>query len=159
PEACRDPVLAGCAINLALQQVVSRYLPPQTAGVVSVTSFDARSAKTVIPPQAVLSGGVRAATSETRDFINARLTEIAQATARSYGCEAEVEHVLCYGATSNHPDSARQFRLALAEEFGEHWKCDSVATPIMASEDFSYFLQKIPGAFALIGTRVGERHA
>lgn len=151
PEACRDPVLAGCAINLALQQVVSRHLAPQSAGVLSVTSFDAKSAKTVIPKQAVLSGGVRASSSEVRDFINQKLTEVAEHTAKAYGCTAEVEHVLCYGATTNHPAQAANFREVLAEEFGADWRCDTVASPIMASEDFSYFLNEIPGAFALIG--------
>ncbi len=158
PEACRDPVLAGCAINLALQQIVSRFLPPQTAGVVSVTSFEALSAKTVIPNEAVLSGGVRAESTFTRDAINQKLTEIAVSTASAYGCEVEVEHVTCYGATRNHAENAKNFRRALAEEFGEQWQCESVATPIMASEDFSYFLNEIPGAFALIGTHVGENH-
>ncbi|VUD47601.1 putative hydrolase YxeP [Thalassocella blandensis] len=158
PEACRDPVLAGCAINLALQQVVSRFLPPQTAGVLSVTSFDAKSAQTVIPKQAVLSGGVRASSSEVRDFINEKLSEIACHTAKAYGCEASVEHTLCYGATTNHAAQAESFRLALQEEFGHAWRCDSVASPIMASEDFSYFLNEIPGAFALIGTHTDGKY-
>lgn len=158
PEACKDPVLAGCAINMALQQVVSRHLPPQTAGVLSVTSFDAVSARTVIPAEAVLSGGVRASTSETRDVINNRLTEVCEHTARAFGCEAQVEHTLCYGATVNHAEAAQKFRAALGHEMGADWHCSAVASPIMASEDFSYFLEEIPGAFALIGSHEGDAH-
>ena len=159
PESCKDPVLAGSAINIALQQVVSRHLPPQTAGVLSVTSFDAKSALTVIPKQAMLGGGVRASSTEVRDLINQKLTEIAQLTAQAYGCEAEVEHTPCYGATVNNASAADHFRQALAEEFGPQWQCETVASPIMASEDFSYFLRAVPGAFALIGTQQNGEHA
>jgi len=158
PEACKDPVLAGSAITLALQQVVSRFLAPQVAAVVSVTSFDAKSARTVIPENAVLSGGIRAADTGLRDQINAYVTQVAEDTAAAYGCRAEVEHTLCYGATVNDPRSAEVFRAALKDEFGEAWQCQSVPSPIMASEDFSYFLGEIPGAFALIGADDNHDH-
>ncbi|MEZ4549381.1 MAG: peptidase dimerization domain-containing protein [Desulfobacterales bacterium] len=56
PELCRDPAAAAFAIVLALQQIVSRRLPPQAAAVVSVTCFEAPGSETVIPMQAVLTG-------------------------------------------------------------------------------------------------------
>lgn len=158
PESCRDPVLAASAITLALQQIVARRLPPQLSAVVSVTSFDAVSAKTVIPSRAILAGGIRTSEDDARDLVNQLVSEVAESTALSYGCKARIEHTLCYGATVNHNKQAAHFRAALEQEFGEQWQSDKIATPIMASEDFSYFLKEIPGAFALIGTDDGQGH-
>ena len=51
-------------------------------------------------------------------------------------------------------------RAALADELGEHWHDDTIPVPIMASEDFSYYLKEVPGAFALIGSDDGHaKHA
>lgn len=158
PEACHDPVLAASAINLAAQQIVSRRLAPQQAGVVSITSIDGLSGNTIIPGQVNMAGGIRGVTTEIRDFLTTTLTEVVSQTAASYGCKAETIHKPCYGATQNHPAQASKYRQSLKTEFGDNWLCQNVATPIMASEDFSYFLNEVPGAFALIGADDGDGH-
>ncbi|MEG6509010.1 N(2)-acetyl-L-2,4-diaminobutanoate deacetylase DoeB2 [Methyloligella sp. 2.7D] len=158
PESCRDPVLAASAITLNLQQIVSRRLPPQHEAVVSVTSIEAPSLATVIPEKAVIGGSIRFARSADRDVIFGLIDEIASDTARSYGVEATVEPFTRYDATVNHPAAAAEMREALAEELGEPWQA-AIPLPIMASEDFSYYLQARPGAFALIGADDGAGHA
>jgi len=159
PELCRDPVLAASAINLALQQVVSRRFPPQAAVVLSVTSIDAPSFDTVIPSTARLSGSFRLSDSELRETMHALITEVSEHTARAYGTEAQVELFPRYGATVNDADAAAEYRDVLRAELGEAWLCEETRIPIMASEDFSYYLEKIPGAFALIGANDGPDHA
>lgn len=151
PESCRDPVLAAAAVTLALQQVVSRRLPPQQPAVVSVASIDARSADTVIPERAEVGGSIRIADDALRDTVERCITQVASDTGRAYGVEVEVEHVPRYGSTVNHPEAARRLREALAAELGEAWRHTATPVPIMASEDFSYYLREIPGAFALVG--------
>jgi len=151
PEAARDPVLAAAAITLNLQQIVSRRLPPQAAAVVSVASIVADSAVTVIPDDVRLEGSIRLSDPRWRRPINDLIVEIAQATAASYGVRAEVEIRGRYEATINHPDVAHRYREALRAELGEHCLDSDLLLPIMASEDFSYYLNEIPGAFALIG--------
>ncbi len=151
PETCRDPVTAGSAIVLALQQVVSRRLPPQSAAVVSVTSFVAPSAETVIPARAVLTGNIRIAENALRDTINDLITQVSADTARGWGVTADVEIFPRYGATVNNADEAEVMQHGLSREFGEGWEDRSIAIPVMASEDFHYYLNEIPGALALIG--------
>ncbi len=151
PEQCRDPVLAASAIVLALQQIVSRRLPPQQAAVVSVTSVEAPSKETVTPAQAVLAGNIRMADSTLRDTVNGLITEIAADTARAHGVEAGVEIFPRYGATVNDPAEAERMRSALASDFAVGCGQSHFPTPVMASEDFHYYLQERPGAFALIG--------
>lgn len=151
PELCRDPVLAASAVTLALQQIVSRYLRPQDAAVVSVTSIDAKSADTIIPDRAILSGSIRLAHDGIRARVEELITSISQDTAHAYGVRAEVKIFPRYGATINHASAAADYRHALEAEFGGSWHSDGTAIPIMASEDFSYYLNEIPGAFALVG--------
>jgi hippurate hydrolase len=151
PEAARDPVLAAAAITLNLQQIVSRRLPPQAAAVVSVASIMAESAVTVIPDDVRLEGSIRLSDPCWRKPINDLIVEIAESTAATYGVRAEVEIRGRYEATVNHPDAAHHYREALRAELGEHSLESNLLLPIMASEDFSYYLNEIPGAFALIG--------
>ncbi|MEZ5557898.1 MAG: N(2)-acetyl-L-2,4-diaminobutanoate deacetylase DoeB2 [Pseudomonadales bacterium] len=150
PELCRDPVLAASAITLALQQVVARRLPPQEATVISVTSIDAASAPTVIRDAVTLAGSIRIADIARRETVCALITEVATATAAAYGVEARVAHADRYQPTVNHAAPAAEMRAALERELGSNWQAES-AMPIMASEDFSYYLNAVPGAFALIG--------
>lgn len=151
PEICRDPLLAAAALTLNLQQIVSRRLAPQEAGVVSVTSIDGKSGVTTIQDRVRLEGSIRVTDRATKEKMNQWITEIARETAAVYGVKAEVEIRPRYNPTVNHPEAARVFREILSLELGEDWRDEKIATPIMASEDFSYYLEKVPGAFALVG--------
>ncbi|MDX1808069.1 MAG: N(2)-acetyl-L-2,4-diaminobutanoate deacetylase DoeB2 [Sulfurospirillaceae bacterium] len=155
PEMCKDPVLAGSAIVVALQQIVSRQIGPQDAAVVSVTSFEAPSGLTAIPSFAKLAGSIRVTSSEMKEVIADSIKNIAKNTAAAYGVNAIVEFKNRYNATINHKEEAENYREILKNNLGENWQ-SQVKTPIMASEDFSYYLEKIPGAFALIGSDDGE---
>lgn len=152
PELCRDPVLAASAITLNMQQLVSRRIAPQDAVVVSITSIEAPSGETVIPDRAVLAGSIRLADTGLRGRVQSLISEIARDTAQTYGVDVETEHFPRYEATVNHAGAAEAFRRALEAELGEHWRNTGTAVPIMASEDFSYYLEACPGAFALIGS-------
>ncbi len=151
PEAARDPVLAAAAIILNLQQIISRRLPPQAAAVVSVTSVVADSNVTVIPDCVRLEGSIRMSSPRYRQPINNLIVQISENTAASYGVSADVEIRSRYEATINHPESAEHYRQALQAELGANCHDSDLLLPIMASEDFSYYLNEIPGAFALIG--------
>jgi len=158
PELCRDPVLAASAITLAMQQLVSRRLSPQRTAVVSITSIDAPSGPTVIPETAVLGGSIRVPDERTREEVNRLITEIATHTAASYGVHCEVRLYPRYQATINHPQAAHRARTLWQHLYGDDALDTQLELPVMASEDFSYYLQEIPGAFALIGSDDGDNH-
>lgn len=151
PELCRDPVLAASAIHLALQNIVSRRLQPQTPAVVSVTSINAPSELTVIPSHAQLSGSIRFADEQTRDIINQLIHEISLNTAHAYGVECDVQISPRYHATINHSPQAQFARDRWQDLFSPQALTNPTTPPVMASEDFSYYLREIPGAFSLIG--------
>ncbi|NMN99646.1 amidohydrolase [Gordonia sp. TBRC 11910] len=151
PEATRDPVLAAAAAVVALQQVVARRLAPHTAAVVAVTWIAADSAPTVTPDVAALGGSVRVGSTADRDRVFELIADVAHGIAAAHGVEATVEVTARYGTTVNHPSAAADYRRTLAGRLGEDWARHDGFAPVMASEDFSYYLQQIPGAFALIG--------
>ncbi|QYJ05808.1 N(2)-acetyl-L-2,4-diaminobutanoate deacetylase DoeB2 [Nocardioides panacisoli] len=160
PESTRDPVLAAAAITIALQQLVARRLSPQTAAVVAVTWIDAPSNDTVTPATARLGGSIRVPDTTLRDEIFTMIAEVAESTARAYATTATTTTTTRYAATVNHADPAFELREALAPElaaaFGGNDPTPDIAVPVMASEDFSYYLAEVPGAFALVGA--GDPH-
>lgn len=155
PELCRDPVLAAAALTLGLQQVVSRRLPPQRAAVVSVTSIDARSVETVIPDQAILAGSVRMETTSELQLIGELIDSTSKSIAAGYNVAAEVEFSPRYPATVNDPTEAGIVQEILGEVLGSRWLHKETAVPLMASEDFSYYLEKVPGSFVIAGAGDG----
>jgi len=158
PELCADPVLAASAVTLALQQICSRNLAPQKAAVISVTRIQTGDALTVIPQYADIGGSIRVPDEETRHIINECISDIATKTAAAYGVNCEVVHYGRYSATINHAQPASIARNAWKALYGEQTLEHGHALPIMASEDFSYYLQNKPGAFALIGSNDGHNH-
>jgi amidohydrolase len=158
PEATKDPVLAAAAITVALQQVVSRRLAPQQSTVVAVTSIDAPSAATVTPATARLGGSIRIVDEETRVQVQELIDDVTHHTATAHGCTAQVVHTPRYGPTVNHAGPAGELRDVLAAELGSDWWSPATPVPVMASEDFSYYLGEVPGAFALVGADDGDHH-
>jgi len=151
PEICKDPVLAASAVTQALQQIVSRQIAPQKVCVVSVTSIEAASGLTTIPDRAGLHGSIRVSDNDMRDEVAASIKQITVDVAKAYGVEAEVEFRTRYSATINDPEAAHKARELLRRQLGKEFQSDHLS-PVMASEDFSYYLEKIPGAFMLIGS-------
>lgn len=151
PEACRDPVIAGALFIANVQQVVSRRIAPQQAAVVSVTIFQAGETANIIPDQAVLGGTVRALSIELRDEIASQVEKVLHATCAATGVEARFDYEPNYPATVNEATSAALGRAALQSLLGDDclW---TASVPIMGAEDFSYYLEQIPGAFLLLGT-------
>ncbi len=159
PEECRDPVLAAAAITVALQQVVARRTAPQRAAVVAVTSIDAPSiSPTTTPDNASLAGSIRVSDTAHRDAVFQTIAEVARATALAHGVDVVVTPTPRYGATVNHPGPADEMRIALADRLGPKWHAADTLVPVMASEDFSYYLDAVPGAFALVGADDGDGH-
>lgn len=157
PELCHDPVLAASAITQALQQIVSRRVAPQDTAVVSVTSIEASSGLTVIPQQAVISGSIRVSNERIRALVNKAIEEISTYIGQGYGVTSKVKIDPRYSPTINHPAQAQHVRQQWTGLYGEEAIDTELMLPVMASEDFSYYLNEVPGAFALIGSDDGQR--
>ncbi len=155
PQTTVDPVLVGSSIVMALQSIVSRNVPPLQTAIVSVGAFLAGDAPNVIPGSAELRLTVRAMRPDIRDLLERRIGEIAHAQATSFGATVDVNYMRRYPVLNNSPKET-EFCLNLVKEWlGEEGLVKN-PEPITASEDFAFFLEKVPGCYINIGNGVGS---
>jgi hippurate hydrolase len=150
PHSSIDPIVVGTQLVQALQTIVSRSVDPLESVVVSVTQFHAGEAHNIIPERARLGGTVRTLTSEMRDLAEKRIREIAAGIAAVYGARIDVDYDRNYPVTVNHADNAT-FAADIAAGIVGGDRVERDVAPMMGGEDFSYMLEKRPGAFIFIG--------
>jgi len=150
PHNSIDPVLAASHVVVALQSIVSREMDPLKSLVVTVASVHGGDANNVIPAFVKLGGTVRTLLPETREFAEKRLKEVAEATAIAHGATAEVNYRRGYPVTFNH-DEETDFAVEIASKIVGPKAVNTGMAPHMGAEDFSYMLEKRPGAFIFIG--------
>ncbi len=150
PHETIDPILAGAQLVTALQSIVSRNTDPLASGVVSVTTFHAGNTDNVIPQSARLSGTVRALDRKVREQLEASVNRIATAVATTFGAEARVTYERGYPVTVNHGAAAARVGDVVEGLLGKS-AIDRAAPPLMAAEDFSYYLERVPGAYFFMG--------
>ena len=148
-----DPVPVACQMVNAFQAIISRNKKPLDAGVISVTMLRAGEATNVVPDHAELQGTVRTFTLELLDLIEQRMEKVARATAEAFDCEVTFEFRRNYPPTINHPAETAFVRGVLEDLVGPANVQEF--EPTMGAEDFSYYLQKIPGCYFLIGNGDG----
>ncbi|HVP37786.1 MAG TPA: amidohydrolase [Candidatus Saccharimonadales bacterium] len=155
PHLGTDPVLAAAHVTTALQSIVSRNVDPFLGAVVSVTQVRAGNAFNIIPETAWMNGTVRVMDTAVWQDLPARFERVVQHAAAALGCEAAIEYRRTHQPTVNDPAMAALAREVAAEVVGAKRVRDDVRT--MGGEDFSSFLQRVPGCFIAVGTRNAER--
>jgi hippurate hydrolase len=150
PEESVDPVLVACHLGTALQSIVARNVPPQDIAVLSVTRILSGDAYNVIPQTATLAGTVRTMKRETMQLVEANMKRLASHVAAGFGAEASVDFRVIFAPLVNDADHARDFADAAAGLVGEA-KVNRNKPPANASEDFSFMLEKVPGAYINLG--------
>jgi len=150
PHRTADPIVVGAAIVQSLQTIVARNADPLNSLVVSVTQFHAGFAHNVIPDGATVSGTVRSLSAELRELAEARIREIAEGIAAAHGAGVRVDYDRNYPITVNDATESA-FCAEIAAEVAGADAVDRAAAPLMAGEDFSYMLEKCPGAYVFIG--------
>jgi amidohydrolase len=152
-----DPIPAACQMVQAFQTIISRNRPPLEGAVLSVTMIRAGEATNVIPESCELRGTVRTFTLELLDMIEERMRRIAAATCEAFATSCEFDFRRNYPPTVNHVRETAFTREVLGELVG----AENVAEfePTMGAEDFSYFLQKKPGCYFVIGNGDGTHRS
>jgi len=145
-----DPVVAAAAMVSAVHTVVSRNVGPLHAAVVNVGYLSAGSPEDMVVDEAVLGGTVRTHEEKVRRRVFDRLAEIAEGTARAYGCGAALTRESIVPAVNNPREMAAVARRAAVRTVGE----GNIAAPAlnMASEDFALFAERVPAFFYFLGS-------
>ena len=154
PHKSVDAVVVGAAIVMALQTIVGRNVPPLEMGVVTVGAFLAGNAPNVIADTAELRLSIRAFNPEVQDLLEKRVVEIAKAQALVHGATAEVDYQRRYPVLINHAGCTDFARKVAHDWVGDDGLLHGLQ-PLTGSEDFAFFLQKVPGCYALIGNGEG----
>ena len=154
PEHSIDPALTACHIGTALQSVVSRNLPASETAVVSVTKVVAGDAYNVVPQSAVMAGTARAFNMDVMARIEERMRGVVEGVAAGFGATAKLDFRLIFAPLENHPEHTAAYANAAAELVGET-AVDRNKGPTMGSEDFAFMMQKVPGAYILVGNGDG----
>jgi hippurate hydrolase len=150
PDVGIDSALVACHIGTALQSIVSRNISAWDNVVVSVTRVLSGEAYNVVPETATLGGTVRAMRREALGTVEAAMRRIATNTAAAFGATATLDFRLIFAPLINHPGHTEAMADAAAELVGEA-HVNRAKTPAMASEDFAFMLERVPGAYINIG--------
>src|SRR5258705_1023467 len=150
PHQTVDPVLIAAHVVTGLQSLVARRRNPLEEGVVSVTQVSAGHAFNVIPGRADLRGTVRTFGGRFFDDAPTLIEETAQGIAGAFGARAEVRYRRLSGPLVNDARMAALMAEVAAQVVGKDHVKSGVRT--MGGEDMSYFLQKVPGCFAFVGS-------
>jgi amidohydrolase len=150
PHLTIDPIVVASEIVLALQTVVSRSLNPVDNGVVSVTDFSVRATRNSIPEKVVLRGDTRSFTPEIQSHIETTMESISSGICVAHGAKHSFKYSHEFAATINSVNEAAIVAKVASEAFGSE-RVNTDCQPIMASEDFGFMLQHIPGCYILLG--------
>ena len=153
PHEAIDANVGAAHCLIALQSIASRNVDPLKQVVVSVCTFRSDNESfNVLPHTVLLRGTVRTLDNSVRDLAEERVKKLIASTAEAYGCTAEIDYQRGYPVTVNHEDQT-EIAAGIAEKVAG--KVERETSPIMAGEDFSFMLEKRPGAYIFLGNGGG----
>ncbi|TNJ66925.1 amidohydrolase [Paenibacillus hemerocallicola] len=159
PDQSIDPVVAASAIVMGLQTAVSREISPFDPVVVTVGSVQAGDTYNVIPHRASMVGTIRTFSPRVQSTMQERITRIAGQIAEAYRCKAEVDYVEMTPVLVSADDCVAHVERTVEAVIGADNRIE--AAPTLAGEDFSLYLQNVPGCFFWLGSGPleGAEHA
>src|SRR4051794_12237856 len=150
PHDALDPVPIACEIVTAMNTWVTRRVPMADPAVVTVGKIIAGTTDNVIPETAFLLGTIRTLSPERRLAVQQGLKTLCEGIAAAHGATATVEFEQGFPPTICDASAVAFARDTVQHVFGEDAWVDQ-SHPVMGAEDFSYVLDKIPGAMMFLG--------
>jgi amidohydrolase len=154
PHSGVDPIVIAARVIEGIQLVRSRMINPLTPIVVSVCSIHGGNGLNIIPDEVTMAGTIRTLEPETRSMVHSMLERMAVDTARASGGEADFKILDEFPPTINEERSTAFARDVLIDILGPE-NVVEIKTSVMGGEDFSFYLEKIPGSFIMLG--VGDK--
>jgi len=150
PHFTLDPIPVACEIVQALQTLVTRRLDVFDPGVITVTQIHTGTTSNVIPETAMINGTIRAVSERTRSLLHDGLRRVSEGIAAAHGMEVDVDLHIGYDVTVNNEDRA-SFAADVATAVSGDRNVRIMDHPVMGAEDFSYVLNRVPGAMMFLG--------
>ncbi len=157
PESGADAIVCAGTIVGALQTLVSRNVSPLESAVLTIGKIEGGRASNIICDHVIMRGTLRTANAELRSKLIKRISEVVSGVSSALGCTADMKLEEGYAALVNDADHANRVLETAARLLGRENALVKDA-PSMGGEDFSYFLEKAPGAFFHLGCSRGSKN-
>lgn len=147
-----DPIVISGHVILALQEIVSRELPPTDAAVITIGSIHGGTAENIIPEEVVILGTMRTMRMEHREYVKKRLYDITAGIVNSMRGKFEIDIRESYPCLYNDDYAIKDILKSASEEIGQN-HIKMLESPSMGVESFAYFSMERPSAFYYLGCR------
>ncbi|HEX5564109.1 MAG TPA: M20 family metallopeptidase, partial [Sporosarcina sp.] len=153
PHMANDAIVAGSYFVTSIQTVISRRLNPFDMGVITIGSFDGKGTFNVIKDRVELEGDIRYMNKETQGVIEEEVRRMVSGLEIKFDVTCDLTYASDYPPLYNDPEVTAAVKQSLENANDPHIK-EVVEYPMMSpSEDFAYYLEKIPGCFFFIGSK------
>lgn len=150
PQLGHDAVLAAGAVITGLHTILSRNVSPLDSGVLTFGAIYGGEACNIIAKEVKLEGTMRAFSDEAYETMTKRVQEAVAGIAAGYGCKGEAVFRHMYRVVDNDPKLVELLQEVAGDAYEE-------TPPYMLAEDFSLYLQKVPGMFFFLGSGNEEK--
>lgn len=151
PENAVDPIVAAADLVTSIQTIISRNVSPRHAAVVTVGTIHGGSNFNIIAPRVDMTGTVRTFRAEDRERVQQRLEVLVHYIAEAHQCRGTIQYVSGYPSVVNTARETEAAQRVVQRILGagavQH------PAPLMAGEDFAYYLEGLPGSFLTLGCR------
>lgn len=150
PHNCIDPIPAAAAMVGGFQTILTRDLDPNQSAVVTVAHIESGTTNNIIPASAFMEGTIRTFDEEVRSTVHDGIHRVSTSIAAAHRCSCNTNIIEGYPVTVNDSEQA-ELTAATTQQLlgaeGFEW----FENPLFAAEDFSYVLNAVPGAMAMLG--------
>jgi len=155
PHVSKDPILAAAHLITQIHSIVSRNINPLESAVITIGKVSGGTAFNIIPDEVELLGTVRSLNSQVREELKNRIEQVTQGIVQSFRMEYQFKFEYGYPVLVNDLEMTKLVSSACSKGIGK--ESVEVLKPSMGAEDFSYYLQKVPGSFFRLGCRNEEK--
>ncbi|MDE2394083.1 MAG: amidohydrolase [Burkholderiales bacterium] len=156
PHKATDPTMVLATFLTGLPTIVARNVPATEAAVISIghIAAGAHAAPNIIPSSVLVRGTARSYTAAVRDVLENRLRQLSEAAALGHGLQAHFKYIRRYPSLVNGPEQTK-LALQAAQAVAGAGQVDAECELVGGSEDFAFMLQKVPGAYIMLGNGIG----
>ena len=145
-----DPIVTSSQIIMGLQTIISRQVAlVENPAVITIGSIHGGNRSNIIPEEVKLVGTVRTLDTAMQTFIHKKIRQTVSNIAEAAGAEVQVEIIKFYPVTYNDPALTAKMLPSLQQAAGV--KNVKEIKPELGAEDFSFFAQKVPGLYFVLG--------
>lgn len=152
PQDCIDPIPVACEIVQAFQTFVTRRINAFDPIVLTVAKIEAGTTTNVIPEVAKVSGTLRSTSEASRKKAHDGLAQLATKIGEAHGVTVEFNLEVGYPVTVNDATFVDFAADSIRKSLGDN-SYFTMPSPVMGAEDFSYLLQRWPGAMLFLGVK------